>query len=112
MEEESDSGDETENYTAFMTSAVKTTKTSSKASDTEKLDESNGVVGSVEEESDDEDISSQKIDEIWNAQRTSFDMTGIGYKEKATTSSQLASKPYSTKALGTSFMPNIEVMPA
>ncbi|PSS17557.1 Myosin-9 like [Actinidia chinensis var. chinensis] len=197
-----------------MTSAVKTTKTSSKASDTEKSDESDGVVGSVEEESDDEDISelqqaynqlykesyklansnvklskrlkealeevdslkkvnddtqveisqlknhrttltdkvrflekdafdregfkkaledkvqkletelanvhlsfkkfdagSQKIDEIWNAQRTSFDMTGIGYKEKATTSSQLASKPYSTKAQGTSSMPNIEIMP-
>ncbi|GFY88086.1 hypothetical protein Acr_06g0000260 [Actinidia rufa] len=157
VEEESDSGDEIENYTAFMTSAVETTKTSSKASDTEKSDESDGVVGSVEEESDDEDISelqqaynqlykesyklantnvklskrlkealeevdffkkerglkkaledkvqkletelanghlsfkkfdagSRKIDEIWNAQRTSFDMTGIGYKEKATTS--------------------------
>ncbi|GFZ20562.1 hypothetical protein Acr_28g0012670 [Actinidia rufa] len=46
------------------------------------------------------DAGSQKIDEIWNAQRTSFDMTGIGYKEKASTSSQLASKPYSTKAQG------------
>ncbi|GFY80744.1 hypothetical protein Acr_01g0005530 [Actinidia rufa] len=99
-EEESDSGDEIENYTAFMTSAVKTTKTSSKALDTEKSDESDDVVGSVEEESDDEDITledkvqkletelanahlsfkkfdadSQKIDEIWNAQRISFDMT-------------------------------------
>ncbi|GFZ19357.1 pleiotropic drug resistance 2 [Actinidia rufa] len=215
-EEESDSGDEIENYTAFMTSVVKTNKTSSKASDTEKSDESDGVVGSIEEESDDEDISelqqqaynqlykelyklansnvklskrlkealeevdslkkmnddtqveisqlknhhrtilidkvrfldkdafdregfkkaledkvqkletelvnvhlsftkfdasSQKIDEIWNAQRTSFDMTRIGYKEKATTSSQLTSKPYSTKAQGTSSMPNIEIMP-
>ncbi|GFZ21639.1 hypothetical protein Acr_29g0008010 [Actinidia rufa] len=213
-EEESDSVDETENYTAFMTSAVKITKTSSKTSDTEKLDESDGTIGSLEEESNDEDISelqqaynqlykesyklvnsnmkfgkrlkealeevdslkkenddtqieisqlknhrttltdkvrflekyafdregfkkaledkvqklenelanvhlsfkkydagSQKIDEIWNAHRTSFDMTGIGYKEKATTSSQLESKPYSMKAQGTSFMPNIEIMP-
>ncbi|GFZ21638.1 NB-ARC domain-containing disease resistance protein [Actinidia rufa] len=213
-EEESDSDDETENYTVFMTSTVKTTKTSSKASDTEKLDESDSTVGSLEEESNDEDINElhqaynqlykesyklansnvklskrlkevleevdslkkvndaaqvetsqlknhqttltdkvrflekdafdregfkktledkvqkleselvnvhlsfkkfdaglQKIDEIWNAQRTSFDMTGIGYKEKATTSSQLASKPYSTKAQGTSSMPNIEIMP-
>ena len=43
------------------------------------------------------DAGSQKIDEIWNAQRISFDMTRIGYTKKATTSSQPANKPNSTK---------------
>ncbi|GFS37268.1 protein kinase superfamily protein [Actinidia rufa] len=56
-EEELDSDDETENYTAFMTSAAEVTETSSKALKTEKSYKSDDTVGSLEEESDDEDMS-------------------------------------------------------
>ena len=55
--EESDSDDESENFTAFMTFVVEIIKTSSKASDTKKSDEPDGTVGSLKEESNDEDVS-------------------------------------------------------
>ena len=50
------------------------------------------------------DAGSQKIDEIWNAQMTLFDMIGIEYTKKATTFSQTTRKPNFTKAQGKSFI--------
>ncbi|PSS08054.1 U3 small nucleolar RNA-associated protein like [Actinidia chinensis var. chinensis] len=49
--------DETENYTALMTFAAEVTETPSKALKTEKSYESDDIVGSLEEESNDEDMS-------------------------------------------------------
>ncbi|GFS32266.1 regulator of chromosome condensation (RCC1) family with FYVE zinc finger domain-containing protein [Actinidia rufa] len=54
-EDESDDGDEYENFTAFINATVETNKISSKGSDTKKSDESDGTIGSQEEESDEED---------------------------------------------------------
>ena len=54
-EEESDNDDESENFTIFMTSTTKVTKTSLKAPKIEKSNESEGTIGFLEEESYDED---------------------------------------------------------
>ena len=55
--EESDNDDESKNFNTFMTSAIEVTKISSKASENEKLDESNGTFGSLMEKSDEKDKS-------------------------------------------------------
>ena len=51
-EKETDNDDEPKTFTIFMTSIVEVTETSSKALETKK---SNGTVGFLEEESNDED---------------------------------------------------------
>ena len=54
-EKELDYDDESKNFTTFMTFTVEVTKISSKAQETEKLNELDGTVGVLEEELDDED---------------------------------------------------------
>ena len=50
--EESKYDEGSENFTIFMNSVVEATETSSKTLETEESDESNGIVGSLEKESD------------------------------------------------------------
>ena len=56
-ERESDNDVESKNFTTFMIFAVEVIETSSKASEIEKLDESDGIVRSFEEESNKKDKS-------------------------------------------------------
>ena len=78
-EEESNNDDESENFTAFMTSVAEVTEISLKALETKKLDESNGIVGFLEEESDNDNKCElqQTYDQLY---KQSYKLTNVNVK--------------------------------